>query len=62
MGAGEGAGSRGQRSRCVGSREGGRACAGVDGERSESPLSIPSDSLLIEGCFSRCTLYQRLNL
>lgn len=60
MGAGEGAGSRGQRSRCVGRRR--RACAGVDGERSESPLSIPSDSLLIEGCFSLCTLYQRLNL
>lgn len=40
----------------------GRACVGVDGERSESTLSAPSGSLVIEGCFSQCTLYQRLNL
>lgn len=40
----------------------GRACAGVDGERSESTLSIPGGSLVIEGFFSQHTLYQRLNL
>lgn len=28
----------------------------------ESALSVPGASLVIEGCFSQCTLYQRLNL
>lgn len=53
VGTGEGAGSRGQHSHCVG-RE--------DGERAGSTLAIPGGSLVIEGCFSQGTQYQRLNL